>query len=202
MTTPSVLIIDDDEAAREAVAQDLRREGYDLYFAENGEEGFSIMRQITPSVIVLDLRMPVMDGIGFLDKLDLRPRDPYSVIVLTGHGHGKAIRECYNLGVSIFLKKPFNLYEIRGIVKNTIAVKQLSKDLDDQVQQRTSELEQRLTEISALNRLSQEQINRGGEQDADLGDAAKELRRVAQEAGDLAQRIDSNITPPGVPGLG
>jgi len=48
------------------------------------------------------------------------------------------MRQCYDAGVSIFLKKPFNLYEIRGAVKNAITVKPLTNYLDDLVKERTA----------------------------------------------------------------
>ena len=110
MTQPSVLVIDDDAAVREAVAEDLRREGYDLHFAANGMEGLKRLQEIDPTVIILDLRMPVMDGQEFLSQLHLKPSDPYSVVVLTAHGDADAVELCYDAGVSTFLKKPFNLF--------------------------------------------------------------------------------------------
>jgi len=68
MTQPRVLVIDDDAAVREAVAEDLKREGYDLHFATNGVEGLQRLQEIDPTVIILDLRMPVMDGQEFLTQ--------------------------------------------------------------------------------------------------------------------------------------
>ena len=101
-----------------------------------------------------------MDGLEFLSNIDLEPSDSYSVIVLTGHGDTKAVKACYEAGVSSFIKKPFNLYEIRGVVKNAIAVKQIANQLDEMVQERTAELEQRMREITALNKFAQETLNR------------------------------------------
>ena len=69
MSTPSVLVIDDEDAVREAVAEALKREGYDLVFAGNGQDGLSRIQERTPTVIILDLRMPVMDGLEFLSKI-------------------------------------------------------------------------------------------------------------------------------------
>ena len=79
MSEPTVLIIDDDPAVQSAIAEDLRREGYDLQFAENGQHGLRLAQEIAPTVIILDLRMPIMDGFEFLTAIDLKPADPYSV---------------------------------------------------------------------------------------------------------------------------
>ena len=130
MPKPSVLVVDDDQAVRDAVAEDLKRENYDLSFAENGLEGLRMVRDAPPTVIILDLWMPVMGGLDFLDQIQLKPSDPYSVIVLTAYGDGDSLKACYDGGASSFIKKPFNLYEIRGAVKNAVTVKQLTNPID------------------------------------------------------------------------
>lgn len=188
MTAPSVLIIDDEPAVREAVAQNLRRETYQLRFANNGEEGLKLMREAAPTVIILDLRMPVMDGLEFLAHIDLKPADPYAVVVLTGHGDTEAMRQCYDAGVSIFLKKPFNLYEIRGAVKNAITVKLLTNHLDHLVKERTAELEQRMREIAALNQMFQDRINQQLTVDSEYEALLGEFLDLAQRINDLSQR--------------
>jgi CheY-like chemotaxis protein len=57
MSSASVLIIDDEPVVRESLAMDLRRGGYDLFFAKNGAEGINMVSDVTPAVIILDLRM-------------------------------------------------------------------------------------------------------------------------------------------------
>lgn len=168
MTQATVLVIDDEEAIREAVAEDLKREGYRLVFAENDNQGLERSEDSAPTVIILDLRMPVMDGFEFLKAINLRPERPYLVVVLTGHGDADAIKICYDSGVSTFIKKPFNLYEIRGVVKNAVAVKQLTNQLYELVKERTPEFEQRVREVTALNQMFQDQLAEWG-QDAGPG---------------------------------
>lgn len=203
MTQPSVLVIDDDEAVRDAVAEDLKREGYDLHFATNGKEGLTRLQEIDPTVIILDLRMPVMDGQEFLTQLQLKPSDPYSVVVLTAYGDAEAVKLCYDSGVSTFLKKPFNFFEIRGVVKNAIAIKQLSTHLDELVQERTVELEQRLREITALNKFFQRHLEWRSAIDAHYHEIAEELQRISVEINDLAVRAQTEpfIDLPDLPAL-
>ncbi len=191
MTNPSVLIIDDDAAVREAVAEDLKREGYELHFANNGREGLERVQDVSPTVIILDLRMPVMDGHEFLSHLDLKPSDPYSVVVLTAYGDADSVKSAYDAGVSTFLKKPFNLFEIRGVVRNAIAIKQLSTHLDELVQERTVELEQRLREITALNRFFQRHLEWRSEVDAHYQEVVDDLKRLAVDIDALAQRAQA-----------
>ena len=191
MTSPSVLIIDDDPAARAAVAEDLKREGYNLEFAENGQEGLLAMRDSSPAVIILDLRMPVMDGLEFLDNIDLKPTDPYSIVVLTGHGDADAVKTCYEAGVTTFIKKPFTLYEIRGVVKNAITGKQLTTRLDDMVTERTAELEQRVREVTALNQLSHKALSRASGMEAEFDRISEGLKRLASTTASLSKSTQS-----------
>lgn len=203
MTQPRVLVIDDDAAVREAVAEDLKREGYDLHFATNGVEGLQRLQEIDPTVIILDLRMPVMDGQEFLTQLRLKPSDPYSVVVLTVYGDADAVKSCYDAGVSTFLKKPFNFFEIRNVVKNAVAIKNLSSHLDEMVQERTTELEQRLREITALNKFFQRHLEWRSTVDAHYREIGEELKRISVEISDLAIRAQTEpfIDIPDLPNL-
>ena len=191
MANPSVLVIDDDAAVREAVAEDLKREGYQLHFANNGREGLERVQEVSPTVIILDLRMPVMDGHEFLSHLDLKPSDPYSVVVLTAYGDADSVKSAYDAGVSTFLKKPFNLFEVRGVVRNAIAIKQLSTHLDEMVQERTVELEQKLREITALNRFFQRHLEWRSEVDAHYQEVVDDLKRLAADIDALALRAQA-----------
>ena len=204
MPNPSVLVVDDDQAVRDAVAEDLKRENYDLVFAENGLEGLRIVRDAPPTVIILDLRMPVMGGLDFLGQIQLKPSDPYSVIVLTAYGDDDSLKACYDGGASTFLKKPFNLYEIRGVVKNAVAVKQLTNQLDDLVTERTADLEQRMREVAALNRMFQQQISQQSNAVSEVREVLEEFQRILGEIGHLAQWATAREIPslPDTPDLG
>lgn len=126
MSAPSVLVVDDDPAVREVVAEGLQTEGYDILFAENGAEALVLVREAHPSVIILDLGMPVMGGLEFLSEIKLKPSDPIAVVVLTASGDAESAGASFDAGVSAFVKKPFTLNELRGAVKNAIAAKEHS----------------------------------------------------------------------------
>ena len=195
MPNPRVLVIDDEEAVREAVAEDLKREGYDMAFAPNGQEGLSSVREQMPTVIILDLRMPVMDGLEFLESIKLKPTDPYSVIVLTGHGNAEAVKQCYEAGVTIFLKKPFNLYEVRGVVRNAIAIKELTNHLDELVTLQTGQLEQRVREVTALNRFFQQQLVQQVEVVNEYRTVFEDFQRLARQVETLNQLPSTQAIP-------
>ncbi len=156
----SVLIIDDELPVREALAANLERDKYPLVFAENGEEGLARLRESSPTLVILDLRMPVMDGFEFLRRVGPTPADRFSVIVLTGYADDDAVQQCYQEGVTFFLQKPFNVYQLRGLVRSAITLRQLTNQLNELVDERTAELEQRMTEITALNVFYQDQAKK------------------------------------------
>jgi len=120
---PRILIIDDEKVVRMSIDEALSREGYELFFAENGKEGLSVFKKVSPVLIILDLRMPVMNGYEFLEKIQPKPTDPYLVMVLTGHGMSTDVEKCYELGLNCFLRKPFDVIELRCMVKRSIDLK-------------------------------------------------------------------------------
>jgi CheY-like chemotaxis protein len=72
--TSHILVVDDDQAIREAIAALLRDQGYGVSIAVNGEQALKVCRsRPTPRLILLDLRMPVMDGIEFTRQKDQDP---------------------------------------------------------------------------------------------------------------------------------
>lgn len=163
MSNPSVLVIDDDIAVREAISAGLRLEGYDLLFAENGADALDVLRGATPQVVILDLKMPVMDGLEFLSNIQLNPSDAFSVVVLSGHADDESAEACFKAGISALVKKPFTLNELRGAVRTAIANRehsQLFKEmllervasdvLQDKISQRLDVLGKYLQELAQL----------------------------------------------------
>jgi PAS domain S-box-containing protein/putative nucleotidyltransferase with HDIG domain len=136
MPEEKVLIIDDEDIAKEAIAKYIRKEGFDTYLAANGREGLELYHKIQPSLIILDLRMPVMDGIEFLETLKLTVTDPCAVIMLTAHGDDDDLKKCFDNGVCAFLRKPFNIYELTGLVRHTVALKRAERERMEEIQER------------------------------------------------------------------
>ncbi len=124
-----ILVIDDESIIIESIQADLDNENYKIFSASNGKQGLEILKKERPILIILDIKMPGMDGIEFLEHIKLIYADPYSVIVLTGHGYDQEIQKCFNLGVSSFLSKPYNVHVLRGMVRHIIELKQTQQEL-------------------------------------------------------------------------
>lgn len=134
-----ILVIDDDPGVFETV-QDCLGDRFDLVHAGNGEEGLQLFKERDPDLIILDMRMPVMDGITFLERIHTTPDDLFSIIVLTGHAHGPEIKRCFDMGITAFLRKPFDFYELKGLVKQSIIAKNLLNRLATENRFLTEEL--------------------------------------------------------------
>src|SRR6478672_5874081 len=84
-TMAKILVIDDEQGIRNLLDTLLRRKGYDVLLAESGRKGLELFRREHPDVIVLDLKMPEMDGIEVLEQVCSLNPDQH-VIILTGAG--------------------------------------------------------------------------------------------------------------------
>ncbi len=106
-----VLLIDDEDRFRENLGRQLDVRGFDVLDASNGEDAIKIVRHQNPEVVVLDQKMPQMDGITTLKELKkLRPE--VQVIMHTGHGSIEAARVTGKYDVFSYLEKPCPLDEL------------------------------------------------------------------------------------------
>lgn len=132
MTNPVVLVIDDDQQIRESIEAALTTQAnsdYDVVCACDGHQGLELFHRYQPSIILLDLHMPKMDGLEVLEKLQLQPDDPFFVIALASEVEDQYIQDCYEMGVYSFVRKPFNVFELQGLVKQGLRMLEVQKQL-------------------------------------------------------------------------
>jgi PAS domain S-box-containing protein len=129
MTVAKILVIDDEPALQKAMQKALKNENYDIIFADNGLEGLELLKKEKPNLVLLDLRMPKLDGLGFLEKINIKPDDPYSVVIITGHGNDREVERSFELGVNFFLHKPLSLVEVRCLARRCLEMKAVEKEL-------------------------------------------------------------------------
>jgi len=107
LPTGKILVVDDEPDMLELMLRVLAKKGYQSLGATNGPDGIRLNEQEQPDLIVLDLRMPGMDGIETLRHI--RQKDAkVRVIILTGYGHPDTIRDAADLDVSEYLSKSFD----------------------------------------------------------------------------------------------
>ncbi|HDZ91294.1 MAG: response regulator [Deltaproteobacteria bacterium] len=103
-----VLMVDDEEQFRATTSKILTRRGYETTVAESGEEAVEVLKKSPQDVVILDIRMPGMDGheaLAHIKKID----PDVQVIMLTGHGGGESARESLEHGAFDYLNKPCDI---------------------------------------------------------------------------------------------
>lgn len=96
-----VCILDDDESILDIYGTKFRREGFDVVVARNGEEGLQLIKEKRPDVIVLDIQMPVLDGLGVLHALKSDVHlSKIPVVILSNIDSDSVIQEVGKLGAA------------------------------------------------------------------------------------------------------
>ena len=113
-----ILVVDDDESIRQIVRLCLSDEGYRVTEAANGEAALAVLDEFQPELILLDLRMPVMDGWEFARRYRLMP-GPHAPIVAFVAALNAA-QECADLDTAAILSKPFDLDELLVAVRTQL----------------------------------------------------------------------------------
>jgi signal transduction histidine kinase len=142
-----VLIIDDEKVILDLTAIILRNRGYQVATAVSAQEGFSVIEQERPELVLLDYMMPNVDGLTALKEIRARYPDTY-VIMFTGKGSEEIAVELMKAGASDYVLKPFNNQDLVERIENVLKLRAV------ELQNRAllSERERLLAEIAEWNR--------------------------------------------------
>ena len=121
--SPTILVVEDDVALNEAYKIILETANYTVYSAFNGEEALKVASEHTPDLIFLDLRMPVMDGIGFLKAYEPKKTNPdVHIIVFSNYDMQEQVDEAYELGAERYVLKALaDPKDLLKIVKDLVS---------------------------------------------------------------------------------
>ncbi|HBK86890.1 MAG TPA: two-component system response regulator [Firmicutes bacterium] len=115
MSNLKVLIVDDQSGIRRLLTEYFKHEGWRPVEATNGQEALDLLPE-NPDVILLDIKMPVMDGIDCLTRLRQSHPD-LPVIVMTAYGELEVMQQAEDLGISAKVLKPFDVIALRDTVQ-------------------------------------------------------------------------------------
>ena len=115
----TVLIVDDDPSIRETVAETLHYDGYKTLAASTGAEGLTMAERQRPDVMLLDVKMPGMDGFEVLQRLKASAID-VPVIVISGHGDIDTAVQAVKLGAYDFMEKPMERGRLMVTIRNCL----------------------------------------------------------------------------------
>lgn len=144
------LVVDDEPGVRRSLARMLQAQGFQCFEASTGLEALELLERIgeTP-LIVSDMRMPELDGVGFLEAVRRRYPDT-SVIMLTGLSDTTTAVDCLHLGAADFLLKPISMNELQARVARALEKRALvlqNRYYQENLERRVHEQAQRIQEL-------------------------------------------------------
>jgi len=120
----NILIVDDEQSYRQLLTLVFESDGHSIRTASNGREAVDLVKTEAPDVIVSDVRMPDIDGIEMLRAVRETHSD-LGVVFMTAHASVESAREAFKLGADDFITKPFDVEELKLIVKKTLEKQEL-----------------------------------------------------------------------------
>src|SRR5688572_2653211 len=122
------MIVDDEEAARYGMRRALTTFGYNISEAGSAEAARALLKQHEPDLLLLDVNLPGMSGLDFLRELKTANGNAPLVIIITAHGSERMAVDAVKSGAYDYLSKPFELDDLRLVVKNALETIQLRRE--------------------------------------------------------------------------
>ena len=124
----SIYVVDDDTVIRSNLHDYLELEGHEVETFSSGEDALSRLDKYTPDVMLIDLKLPGIDGLELLEKVKVTSQ-LVEVIIITGHGDIPTAVQAMKLGARDYIKKPFDMDEISLIVHKTQSARKIDEHL-------------------------------------------------------------------------
>ena len=181
MSGERILVVDDGADMREFVIKYvLKPNGYEYLEARDGLEGFEQISAGSPDLVLLDLQMPRLDGIGLLHKMQ-EHQISIPVVLMTFYGSEEIAIEVFRLGVRDYVMKPFTEDELLGAIERALTLTRLRREreeLTERLATASREFQRRVRELQGLYRV--------GKLVAGLPDADTLMVRTLEAASYLA----------------
>ncbi len=115
-----ILIVDDSRTSRRMLRNILTENGHEVIGeAENGQIGYEKFIELEPDIVTLDITMPVLDGLGALEKI-MTLNEEANVIMVTAAGQKEKMVEAIKHGATEFIQKPFEPEQILSVIQNVL----------------------------------------------------------------------------------
>jgi DNA-binding NtrC family response regulator len=114
-----ILVVDDEEGARDLFNTILTDEGYDVALANGGEEALGLFKGNPFDLVITDIKMPVMDGLQLLQEIR-KMGSKTDVIMVTAYGEVESYLKAMSLGAAEYINKPIRIKELKQIVHKVL----------------------------------------------------------------------------------
>ncbi|MFY0543846.1 sigma-54-dependent transcriptional regulator [Brevibacillus sp. H7] len=125
--TQRILLVDDEANVRKALTTALRKEGYETQEAASGAQALEMMPSFLPDVMLIDLRMPELDGMETLRRLKQSDGPQPNVVMMTAYGSADDVMEAMKWGAFDYVQKPFDLAQVKQVVAKALANRQTAE---------------------------------------------------------------------------
>ena len=114
-----ILVVDDQFGVRTLLVETFQDDGHEVKSAKNGEEALQVLKSFEPDLILLEMKMPGMNGIEILEQI--RALDSLvTVIMMSSYGDPQAIKQLKDFGIIYYVDKPFDLFKLRERVREIL----------------------------------------------------------------------------------
>ncbi len=134
----SILIIDDDPLIRKTLSTHFSKDGFEVFMAENGREGLEKYEENFPDMVILDIRLPDIDGLESLKRIKAKNRKAL-VIIITAYDDMKTTVEAIKSGAFEYLVKPLDFVEMDMAIEKAFQVSKLEEKLSYMVEEKQKE---------------------------------------------------------------
>ena len=153
MMDHAILVVEDDKGIREAIQIYLKNQGYRVFLAENGQEGLDIVNKETIHLAIVDIMMPVMDGITM--TMEIRKQYDFPIIFLSAKSEDIDKITGLNIGADDYITKPFGSMELLARVRSQLRHYEQILALKQNVKQEQEEGVYQIDDLT-LNSLTKE----------------------------------------------
>lgn len=116
-----ILVVDDQYGIRVLLCEILQKDGYQMHEAANGVQALKIVEEEQPDLVLLDMKIPGMDGLEILKRIK-EENAHVNVIMMTAYGELNLINEAMNLGAITHFAKPFDIDDIRQVITKSLTL--------------------------------------------------------------------------------
>jgi PAS domain S-box-containing protein len=156
LMSEKILVVDDEESIRKVLSVSLRDKGYEVLTAENGAGGLKVFSEAKPAIVLVDIRMPGMDGIDLLQKIKGQSPDT-EVIMISGHGDMELAISSLQLEAADFITKPIDDADLDVALKRTrerislkSRVREYTENLERLVREKTENINVLMSTVPAI----------------------------------------------------
>ena len=190
-----LLVVDDEKNLRLVVQKEMARQGHEVECAGDGEAAWAMLEEQDFDVLLCDINMPRLDGLGLLRRTRERSQNPPEVIMLTGQATVESAIEAMKLGAYDYLTKPYRIGELSALVTAAAEKQQLKVD-NQRLRAQIARTHQSLPEIVAESRQMKEAlrlVHRVAPSDTSVmitGESGVGKELIAQAIHRLSRRAD------------